>query len=156
MVLHIGDVGRTTTPLRPTGEVEIAGDRHTARIESGWLDAGAEVVVIASDSYGLIVRPAVDAMAGKDIPGRGQEIPSITERDEHRERSNQSARDEQFRLDRRRAIRALRDRIAVYAVCALLGSGIGWLLAGQGGVNVALISVTILIFVVEILNEIRV
>ena len=156
MVLHIGDVGRTTTPLRPTGEVEIAGDRHTARIESGWLDAGAEVVVIASDSHGLIVRPALNAMAGRNIPGRGREIPSIAERDEHRERSNQSARDEQFRLDRRRAIRALRDRIAFYAVCALLGSGIGWLLAGQGGVNGALIGVTILVFVVEILHEIRV
>jgi len=52
----IGAKGLAKTTLRPTGKVEIAGIRHDARAESGYIDAGAQVEVVGQERFELIVR----------------------------------------------------------------------------------------------------
>ncbi len=41
--------------MRPSGKVLIEGIEYGARLESGWADAGEEVVVVGVDAFGLIV-----------------------------------------------------------------------------------------------------
>ena len=89
MNLRIGNRGQTDTPLRPTGYVLIGNERHPARCQIGWLDAGAEVVVVSSDAYGLIVREA----AGE--PERaGEIIPTMAQRVGARDDAERKARNE--------------------------------------------------------------
>jgi hypothetical protein len=54
--VQIGDRGRAGTPMSPQGKVEIAGDRHDARSDGRFIDAGREIIVVAADHLGLIVR----------------------------------------------------------------------------------------------------
>ena len=50
-----GALGRATTPMSPSGKVLVEGIEYGARLESGWADAGEEVVVVGFDTFGLIV-----------------------------------------------------------------------------------------------------
>lgn len=51
----VGQRGVAVTPLRPSGQVEIAGRRYEARVEIGGIDRGRTVVVRASSDFGLVV-----------------------------------------------------------------------------------------------------
>ena len=51
----VGRTGVAMTPLRPYGQVEIAGDRYEAQIRMGSVEAGVAVVVVAKSDFGLIV-----------------------------------------------------------------------------------------------------
>jgi membrane-bound serine protease (ClpP class) len=51
----VGRQGVVVTPLRPAGEVEIAGRRYPARLELGSAAAGTAIVVTGRMDFGLIV-----------------------------------------------------------------------------------------------------
>jgi hypothetical protein len=70
MAVQVGDRGTAMTPLRPQGSVRIAGDRHDARSERGYIEAGAEIVVIRGDNMGLVVRQ-VEVGETTDLPSHG-------------------------------------------------------------------------------------
>ncbi len=50
--------GRTVTPLRPAGKIRVDAIVREARSEGEWIDAEADVRVVGSDAFGLIVRKA--------------------------------------------------------------------------------------------------
>lgn len=52
----VGAEGVATTPLRPGGEVEIAGRRYQAQVDLGQIPAGSAVVVTGRADFGLQVR----------------------------------------------------------------------------------------------------
>ena len=51
----IGREGVAVTDMYPSGQVEIDGQRHEARVAVGMLDAGQRVVVRAQREFGLLV-----------------------------------------------------------------------------------------------------
>ncbi|HZL46672.1 MAG TPA: NfeD family protein, partial [Opitutaceae bacterium] len=51
----VGREGVVTTPLRPAGEVEVAGVRYQAQLELGSAAAGTRVVVVGCTDFGLKV-----------------------------------------------------------------------------------------------------
>ena len=53
-----GTVGRTISPLRPSGKVDIGGVNHEARSAGEWVDAGRPVIVVRTDAFNLVVRLA--------------------------------------------------------------------------------------------------
>lgn len=54
----VGCEGRTLTPLRPSGHVEIRGRRYDGLAEEGFIPEGAVVRVVRSRSGQLVVRTA--------------------------------------------------------------------------------------------------
>lgn len=54
----IGQTGVAVTVLRPSGQVEIAGRRYEAIVETGAVDAGDAIVVCGRSSFALIVKKA--------------------------------------------------------------------------------------------------
>jgi membrane-bound ClpP family serine protease len=52
----IGTEGRVSSAINPKGYVKIEGELWEARSESGPIDKGADVVVIAQDGFKLVVR----------------------------------------------------------------------------------------------------
>jgi membrane-bound ClpP family serine protease len=57
----VGQVGRTLTPLRPCGHVEIEGRRADALAEEGFLPASTPVRAIRVRSGQLVVRGLLDS-----------------------------------------------------------------------------------------------
>ncbi len=57
----VGQVGRTLTPLRPCGHVEIHGQRVEALAEEGFVPAGASVRALRTRSGQLVVRGLLDS-----------------------------------------------------------------------------------------------
>ena len=55
---YLGKVGRAVTPLRPTGVVEIDGERIEVATEGDYVAAGSEVRVVAMDRRRFFVRLA--------------------------------------------------------------------------------------------------
>ena len=53
---RVGTAGRSLTPLRPSGMIDVAGDRIEAIAESGLIAAGVAVTVVASRSGRAVVR----------------------------------------------------------------------------------------------------
>jgi membrane-bound ClpP family serine protease len=56
----VGQLGRTLTPLRPSGLVDFEGRRLDALSEEGLIPAGALIRALRVRSGQLIVRPAPD------------------------------------------------------------------------------------------------
>ncbi len=54
--IHPGTLGKTIGPLRPAGQIEIAGQLHNAQSEMAWIDSDQEVIVTSRKSNNLIVR----------------------------------------------------------------------------------------------------
>lgn len=73
MTVHVGDRGTAVTALRPQGLVRIAGERHDARSEGGYIEAESEIVVITGDQLGLIVRRIEPGQTVK-LPNHGREV----------------------------------------------------------------------------------
>jgi membrane-bound ClpP family serine protease len=61
--LMVGQVGRTLTPLRPCGHVDIDGRRLDALAEEGFVPADAAVRVIGTRSGQIVVRGLLDSPA---------------------------------------------------------------------------------------------
>jgi membrane-bound ClpP family serine protease len=73
--LLVGQVGRTLTPLRPCGHVEIDGQRADALAEEGFLPAAATVRVLRVRSGQLVVRGLHDpANAHREEPARSIDL----------------------------------------------------------------------------------
>lgn len=53
----IGRIGVAATDLYPTGQVEIGGVYHDARVEVGAIDSGRKVRVVGRSGFGLVVEP---------------------------------------------------------------------------------------------------
>lgn len=53
----IGKIGVAATDLYPSGQVEIDGAFHEARVEVGTLDSGRRVRVVGLNGFGLVVEP---------------------------------------------------------------------------------------------------
>jgi len=51
----VGREGVAVTSLFPSGQVEIDGRRHEARLEVGFVEAGTPVRVLRRTDFGLIV-----------------------------------------------------------------------------------------------------
>jgi hypothetical protein len=73
MTVRIGDCGKATSRLQPHGFIEIGGERYDARSEFGPIDPGTEVVVVAGDHLGLVVRRA-EPGAPPVLPEHGQPV----------------------------------------------------------------------------------
>jgi len=73
VAVRVGDLGTAMTALRPQGLVRIAGDRHDARTERGYIAAESEVVVVNGDNLGLVVR-LVDPGQAVTLPDHGREV----------------------------------------------------------------------------------
>jgi hypothetical protein len=73
MAVHVGDRGKAATHLRPQGFVLVNGERHDARAESGPIEPGAEVVVVAGDHMGLVVR-GLPPGAEPRLPRHGERV----------------------------------------------------------------------------------
>ena len=56
----VGQKGRATTGLYPSGQVEIAGRRYEARLEVGSAEAGTRVIVRRKTDFGLVVEPVAE------------------------------------------------------------------------------------------------
>ncbi|MFZ2330491.1 MAG: NfeD family protein, partial [Atribacterota bacterium] len=52
----LGKEGKTVTPLRPSGTVEIDGKRYDTISESGYIDSGEMVEVGKVEGYRIVVR----------------------------------------------------------------------------------------------------
>ena len=52
----LGKEGKTVTPLRPSGTVEIEGKRYDTVSESGYLDSSETVEIIKVEGYRIVVR----------------------------------------------------------------------------------------------------
>ncbi len=74
----IGSLGRTLDKLSPTGRVQVLGTTRSARTQGETIEAGREVLVVAFDPLGLIVRE-VPAESGE--PGSTGERESTSQRD---------------------------------------------------------------------------
>jgi hypothetical protein len=131
MVVRVGDVGRAAGPLRPSGHVQVGGQRYAARSQTGWVEDGAAVVVVGGDAFGLLVGPPAGSPAGAPP---GEPVPSAAERQARRE-----AAEEEVRRDEARAARRgqRRDFLAAVTVAAACGA-VGWLVAGERGLAVGL------------------
>jgi membrane-bound serine protease (ClpP class) len=57
----IGQTGTAVTPLRPSGQVEIAGRRYEARLTLGAAERGERVVVIGRADFSLTVEKSQDS-----------------------------------------------------------------------------------------------
>ena len=55
--LSPGTLVRVAAPLRPSGKVEHGERLHDARSAGEWFDAGASVLVLRADGFGLLVGP---------------------------------------------------------------------------------------------------
>jgi len=53
----VGVVGVAVTDLRPSGTATLGDERRTVTAESGSLDAGTRVRVVAVEGYRIVVRP---------------------------------------------------------------------------------------------------
>ncbi|MFO0860798.1 MAG: NfeD family protein [Phycisphaerales bacterium] len=56
--VQVGEIGRATTPLRPSGKVEIRGTLHDVVAEFGFVESGAQVRVVSVSPF----RIGVDAV----------------------------------------------------------------------------------------------
>ncbi len=54
----IGRTGTVTRPLRPSGEVEVDGERYPASVPQGYLDVGDVIVVVQREAFTLVVQRA--------------------------------------------------------------------------------------------------
>lgn len=62
----VGKKGRTLTPFRPIGTIEIEGKQYSATSERQWLEANEEVKVISVDGTRILVaKDNMDTEAGK-------------------------------------------------------------------------------------------
>lgn len=145
MSLCIGDRGKADTALRPTGHVRVGGERLAARCQDGWLDAGAEIVVVASDAFGLVVR----AVAGEAAPaGTGEVIPSQAERTAVRDEAERKVRHESGgTMDR--LFELVFEQAHYWLLVLLLATFVGWWFGGWAGAAIAfaiLIAVPVLLW----------
>lgn len=53
----VGKQGKTVTPFRPTGTIDIEGKHYSATTENLWLDSGKDVVVQSVDGTRILVKP---------------------------------------------------------------------------------------------------
>lgn len=60
----VGQIGRTLTPLRPSGMVDFEGKKHDAIAEEGLIPSGALVEAIKVKANRIVVRPARDQTLG--------------------------------------------------------------------------------------------
>jgi len=136
MRLCIGDRGHADTALRPAGYVRVGSERLAARCQDGWLDAEAEIVVVASDAFGLIVR----AVAGEAAPARaGEVIPSQAERTAARDDAERNVRDE-FVGAMDSLFELFFEHAHYWLLTLVLAAFAGWWLGGWVGAAAAFVS----------------
>jgi membrane-bound serine protease (ClpP class) len=64
----VGQLGRSLTPLRPSGLVDFDGRRLDGVCEEGWADKGALIVAVRVRSGQVVVRVASEATADGAAP----------------------------------------------------------------------------------------
>jgi len=62
----VASIGKTSTPLRPSGKISIDGKRYDAMAEDGYIAEGQRVKVVASKGFSLVVR---EAATPSDVEG---------------------------------------------------------------------------------------
>jgi membrane-bound ClpP family serine protease len=62
----VGQPGTAITDLRPCGKVQIGGDTHPARVESGFLERGSPVTVTRAGPFELLVRAVTGVKSVQD------------------------------------------------------------------------------------------
>ncbi len=79
-VIRIGDEATTETMLRPGGIVSLAGQRHSARARTGFIDAGVAVIVAGGGNQGVEVLPADKSPTDWPFPDtdRSSTPPTVT------------------------------------------------------------------------------
>ncbi len=63
---RVGGVATTVSPLRPSGSIEIDGEVVDAVSESGYIESGAAVTIVARRGFSWVVEPGVPGLAGGD------------------------------------------------------------------------------------------
>ncbi|MBN1124532.1 MAG: NfeD family protein [Sedimentisphaerales bacterium] len=62
----INHVGICLTSLRPSGFVEIEGNKHNAQTEGDFLEGGTEIVVVSHNGTKLVVRQKINPTLNKN------------------------------------------------------------------------------------------
>lgn len=132
MSASVGDRCRVTCPLRPTGVVEIDGHRRDARAVAVPIDAGAEVVIVGWDTFGVLVRPTAEVPDPARLPGYGKPVPTAAEMAAEREVESQKAKAEELE----EATHEAREVVALVGLVAAGAAGLGYWLAGAEGAAV--------------------
>jgi len=128
MNIHIGDIGRTVTALRPSGSVEIGGVRRSARSEGTYIDAGRDVIVVRGEIPSFVVREIEPGMPPPRFPNHGE----VIEKSEHQRNNADVA--EAAREEQRVAWKQLKRRMKIGAAVAgafgllvgLANAALGW------------------------------
>jgi hypothetical protein len=100
MRVRIGTIGRTASPLHPSGKVELAGQLHDARTQGLPLEADTPVVVIGGDSFGLLVR-AIQPGEEPRVENSGKSVLTFAEGMKADEVKQQALRAHERRMLRR-------------------------------------------------------
>jgi hypothetical protein len=81
MTVRVGDRGKATTIMTPSGGIVIHGKQYSARSQRGCVEKGQEVIVVGGDNGGLIVIPVEEGVANDGLPKNGQVVyPSFLEK----------------------------------------------------------------------------
>lgn len=135
MPVTIGASGRAVTPLRPTGFVEVNGTRLEAKLvpsRTPTVEAGGAVVIVGSEAFGLLVRPACDVAHAGAIPGYGEPAPTPAEQCDLRHADEQQVWEDEQEETRR----GLQTELMVFAVPLGMAFGAGF---AFGGLEVGLL-----------------
>lgn len=134
-VIRIGDEATTETMLRPGGIVSLAGQRHSARARTGFIDAGVAVIVAGGGNQGVEVLPADQVPNRLALPGFGQVVYSTYGdriRAEHRKDARADAAVQRARTLRMRSLGTVFGLAAgVLAASLALGTPDHWFTALQ-------------------------
>ncbi|MGO4887184.1 NfeD family protein [Anaerobacillus sp. MEB173] len=56
----VGKKGRTITPFRPTGNIDIEGKNYSATSDGQWLEANVEIEVVSVDGTRIVVKKLIN------------------------------------------------------------------------------------------------
>lgn len=133
MPARIGDRCVALGPLHPSGLVRVGGERRDARALLGAIPAGAAVVVVGWDPFGLVVRPADEVPDPARLPDRGAVCPAPDELVARREAEAEAVRREEVWANLGPLVG---DRLTLLLPVSVVVAAGGWWWAGVPGVAV--------------------
>lgn len=133
MPAHVGDPCVVLAPLRPTGVVQVGGERRDARALIGAIEVGTKAVVVGWDPFGLIVRPASELPEPTRLANHGTVCPSSQELTDEREAQEEEVRRASFWA---RYGSEVGDRLMVLLPITVVVAAAGWWWIGVPAVAV--------------------
>jgi hypothetical protein len=129
----VGDRGVTLAPLHPSGLVLVGGERRDARTLVGTIEAGADIVVVGWNPFGLIVRPAAGVPDPAQVSNYGAACPSPQEFFAQRVAEAEKVRRESVRANLGSDVS---NRLMLALPLTVIAAGAGWVWAGIPAVTI--------------------